>query len=471
MKFTLHPVVHMNKLKILFIIINLFHVFTVSRAQVVEIRKVDKSNRIDNRDYLQSKENCILFCSSIELQEIADSLTQRTNLQQNVILIQIIDLSSFIVHNTDLCNAILIKLPYELSPSITQRWIPIGWSINKVENSKSHIYAIQRSANGQCSKEEKILLFQEMFIKSLDLIEKSKNSYEYSLYSNQQLLKENSKNLTLIMSLTQRIDSLQNAFIEFNEREKSIDKNQNSIGLEWNNSLVGFNKSLNDFNLQKLNFNALSLTWKYSINSNFKIGLGYQYGETNFRTFTSYDSTSVSAQTNLGLNFTKSTIIRNLTENNSLSFNAILLNFGYIKNIGKHFSFDLSSTTNYCPKLILNTNVIDGFADYKGHFNGISETLTNISELGLESNVSLLNNEFQTTNSLIQFSVSPGIQYENERFFSRIGIGYSLLFFNQISNMQTNRSNKIGEFNSSLSTFGNFSAQTVTFSLSAGIKL
>lgn len=461
----------MNKLVTFFCVVFFLIETSDSFAQQIKSIIVSKDNKIDQRDYLQNQENCIYLCSINELNSFKETLESNIKSDQSIFLIQLNDISTFSIHNTDLVNAIVFKLPYELSSSIIQRWLPVGWSINKVENSTDFIYAVQRSANGQCSKEEKILLFQEMFLKSLDLIEKSKNSYEYTLYSNQQLSKENSKNYTLIVSLTRRIDSLQNAFIKFNESEKSIAKNQNPFSLEWNNSLIDFNKNIGDFNLQKLNFNALSLTWKYSINSNFKMGIGYQYGETNFRTFTSYDSTTVSAQSNLGLNFTKSTIIRNLTENNSLSFNSILLNFGYIKNIRKHITFDLSSTINYCPKLLLNTSVIDGFADYKGHFNGISETLTNISELGLESNVSLLNNEFQTTNSLIQFSVSPGIHYENERFFSRIGIGYSLLFFNQISNMQTNRSNEIGEFNSSLSTFGNFSAQTVTFSLSAGIKL
>jgi hypothetical protein len=461
----------MNKLVTFFCVVFFLIETSDSFAQQIKSIIVSKDNKIDQRDYLQNQENCIYLCSINELNSFKETLESNIKSDQSIFLIQLNDISTFSIHNTDLVNAIVFKLPYELSSSIIQRWLPVGWSINKVENSTDFIYAVQRSANGQCSKEEKILLFQEMFLKSLDLIEKSKNSYEYTLYSNQQLSKENSKNYTLIVSLTRRIDSLQNAFIKFNESEKSIAKNQNSFSLEWNSSLIDFNKNIGDFNLQKLNFNALSLTWKYSINSNFKMGIGYQYGETNFRTFTSYDSTSVSAQTNLGLNFTKSTIIRNLTENNSHSFNSILLNFGYIKNIRKHITFDLSSTINYCPKLLLKTSVIDGFADYKGHFNGISETLTNISELGLESNVSLFNKEFQTTNSLIQFSFSPGIQYENERFFSRIGVGYSLLFFNQISNMQTNRSNKIGEFNSSLSTFGNFSAQTVTFSLSAGIKL
>ena len=461
----------MNKLVTFFCVVFFLIETSDSFAQQIKSIIVSKDNKIDQRDYLQNQENCIYLCSINELNSFKETLESNLKSDQNIFLIQLNDISTFSIHNTDLVNAIVFKLPYELSSSIIQRWIPVGWSINKVENSTDFIYAVQRSANGQCSKEEKILLFQEMFLKSLDLIEKSKNSNEYTLYLNQQLSNENSKNYNLIVSLTQRIDSLQNAFIAFNESEKSIEKNQNSFGLEWNSSLIDFNKNIGDFNLHKLNFNALSLTWKYSINSNFKIGLGYQYGETNFRTFTSYDSTSVSAQTNLGLNFTKSTIIRNLTENNSLSFNSILLNFGYIKNISEHITLDLSSTINYCPKLLLNTSVIDGFADYKGHFNGISETLTNISELGLESNVSLFNKEFQTTNSLIQFSLSPGIQYENERFFSRIGVDYTLLFFNQISNMQTNRSNEIGEFNSSLSTFGNFSAQTVTFSLSAGIKL
>jgi hypothetical protein len=212
------------------------------------------------------------------------------------------------------------------------------------------------------------------------------------------------------------------------------------------------------------------MIWKYPINSNLRIGIGYQYGETNFRTRTNYDSTSFTTQTNLGLNLTKSTIIRNLTEDNSLSFNAILLNLGYVESIGEKLSFDLSTSLSYCPRLLVNTNVIDGFADYTGYFNGISETLTNVSDLGLESNVSLLNNEYQTTNSLIQFSLSPGIQYESEKFFSRMGVGYSLLFFNQISHTQNNRSNEKGEFNSSLSTFGDFSAQTLTFTISAGIK-
>ena len=86
-----------------------------------------------------------------------------------------------------------------------------------------------------------------MFLKSLDLIEKSKNSNEYTLYLNQQLSNENSKNYNLIVSLTQRIDSLQNAFIAFNESEKSIEKNQNSFGLEWNSSLIDFNKNIGDF--------------------------------------------------------------------------------------------------------------------------------------------------------------------------------------------------------------------------------
>lgn len=462
----------MNKLRTLFFVFVCWIQFSEIFAQQIKTITVTNDNRIDQRDFLHTQENCIFLCSINELTSFKQTLEKNLKSRPNVFLIQLKDLSFFYVHETDLVEAIVFKLPYELNQQLYQRAKPVGWSINPIENDSSYIYSVQRSANGQCSKEEKILLFQEMFLKCLDLIEKSRNTIEYSLYSNQQLLKENSKINTLLISLNQRIDSLQSAFIEFNEsdREKSIYKNQNSIGLDWNNSFISFNKSIGDFNLQRLNYNVLGLTWTYSINSNFKIGMGYQYGETNFRTETIYDSSSISTQTNLGLNFTKSTIIRNLTEDNSLSFNAILINLGYVKDIGDKFSFEMGTSVSYCPRMLINTHVIDGFADYTGYFNGISETLSNVSDLGLESNVSLLKSEYQTTNSLIQFSLSPGIQYESKRFFSRMGIGYSQLFFNQISNTQNNRSNEIGEFNSSLSTFGDFSAQTLTFTISAGIK-
>lgn len=473
MKSSLHHVAQMNKFGTLFLVVAFLIKFSDTFAQQIKTITITKDNKIDQRDYLQNQENCIFFCSINELNSFKETLDKELKSSLSIFLIQLSDISTFSVHNIDLVNAVLIKLPYELNQQLCQRIIPVGWSINKVDGNNGYIYSIQRSANGQCSKEEKILLFQEIFIKSVDLTEKSKNTNEYFLYSNQQLSNENIKNHDLIISLSQKIDSFQNILNEFNERSSnnSTNKNQNAIGLEWNKSILSFNKNIGDFNLQKLDYNSLSLNWEYSINSNFKIGIGYQYGESNFRTETNYDSTTTTTQTDLGLSYTKSTIIRNLTENNSLSFNAILLNFGFIKNIGDEFSIEMGTSVSYCPRLLVNTNVIDGFADYKGYFQGISETLSDVSDLGLESNLSLLNNKYQTTNSLIQFSLSPGIQYEGERFFSRIGVGYSLLFFNQVSNIQSNRSNEIGEFNSSLSTFGDFSAQTLTFTISAGIKL
>ena len=461
---------NVNSLVIL--ILFLFNVY-FSLAQKSNYIKVNDSNWAEEEFKIKKDQNIIIFTSSFNLKNFGDSISNYSpKISTAQIFLKLDVINKYELLGTSLGTSILIKLPYELTQQNINRFIPNDWEVRKISNeSNGFNYSLYRMGKDKCTEEKTFDLYKDVYIRCLNLIYQSEKTVEFANYNLNIVNNQIKKNIAFQDSTRFLIDSLTTMVNILYDRPDQVKELNNSIGLEWNNSLVGFNKSLNDFNLQKLNFNALSLTWKYSINSNFKIGLGYQYGETNFRTFTSYDSTSVSAQTNLGLNFTKSTIIRNLTENNSLSFNAILLNFGYIKNIGKHFSFDLSSTTNYCPKLILNTNVIDGFADYKGHFNGISETLTNISELGLESNVSLLNNEFQTTNSLIQFSVSPGIQYENERFFSRIGIGYSLLFFNQISNMQTNRSNKIGEFNSSLSTFGNFSAQTVTFSLSAGIKL
>lgn len=461
---------NVNSLVIL--ILFLFNVF-FSLAQKSNYIKVNDSNWAEEEFKIKKDQNIIIFTSSFNLKNYADSISNYSpKISTEQIFLKLDVINKYELLGISLGTSILIKLPYELTQQNINRFIPNDWEVRKISNeSNGFNYCLYRMGKDKCTEEKTFDLYKDVYTRCLNLIYQSEKTVEFANYNLNVVSNQIKKNIAFQDSVRLIIDSLTTMVNILYDRPDQVKVSNNTIGLEWNNSLIDFNKNIGDFNLQKLNFNALSLTWKYSINSNFKIGLGYQYGETNFRTFTSYDSTSVSAQTNLGLNFTKSTIIRNLTENNSLSFNAILLNFGYIKNIGKHFSFDLSSTTNYCPKLILNTNVIDGFADYKGHFNGISETLTNISELGLESNVSLLNNEFQTTNSLIQFSVSPGIQYENERFFSRIGIGYSLLFFNQISNMQTNRSNKIGEFNSSLSTFGNFSAQTVTFSLSAGIKL
>ena len=214
----------MNKLITFFCVVFFLIETSDSFAQQIKSIIVSKDNKIDQRDYLQNQENCIYLCSINELNSFKETLESNLKSDQNIFLIQLNDISTFSIHNTDLVNAIVFKLPYELSSSIIQRWIPVGWSINKVENSTDFIYAVQRSANGQCSKEEKILLFQEMFLKSLDLIEKSKNSNEYTLYLNQQLSNENSKNYNLIVSLTQRIDSLQNAFIAFNESEKSIEK-------------------------------------------------------------------------------------------------------------------------------------------------------------------------------------------------------------------------------------------------------
>lgn len=435
---------------------------------------ITKDNKIDQRDYFQNQGNCIFLCSINDLSTFKQTLEKNLKNGPNIFLIQLKDLSSFEVHDIDLVGAIVFKLPYELNAQLSNRTMPSDWSIIRQDkNESSYIYVVKRSANGQCSKEEKILLFQEMFLKCLDMIEKSQNSLEFNNYKLNILNDQFKKSNQFQDSLNERVDSLENALNDFKQTELLFHEKQNSFHIEWNYSLIGFNKNIGDFKLQKLNYSAISLSWNYSIDSNLKIGIGYQYGESNFRTETSYDSTAITTQTNLGLSYSKSTIIRNLTENNSISFNAILLNFSYFKNFSKNknFSFDLSSSTSYSPRFVLYTNVIDGFADYKGHFNGISETITNISELGLESNVSLLNNKFQTTNSLIQFSLNPGIQYENERFFSRIGVGYSLLFFNQVSNIQSNRSNEIGEFNSSISTFGDFSAQTLTFTISAGIKL
>ncbi len=461
---------NVNSLVIL--ILFLFNVF-FSLAQKSNYIKVNDSNWAEEEFKIKKDQNIIIFTSSFNLKNFADSISNYSpKISTEQIFLKLDVINKYELLGISLGTSILIKLPYELTQQNINRFIPNDWEVRKISNeSNGFNYCLYRMGKDKCTEEKTFDLYKDVYTRCLNLIYQSEKTVEFANYNLNVVNNQIKKNIVFQDSMRLIIDSLTTMVNILYDRPDQVKVSNNTIGLEWNNSLIDFNKNIGDFNLQKLNFNALSLTWKYSINSNFKIGLGYQYGETNFSTFTSYDSTSVSAQTNLGLNFTKSTIIRNLTENNSISFNSILLNFGYIKNISKHITLDLSSTINYCPKLLLNTSVIDGFADYKGHFNGISETLTNISELGLESNVSLFNKEFQTTNSLIQFSLSPGIQYENERFFSRIGVGYTLLFFNQISNMQTNRSNEIGEFNSSLSTFGNFSAQTLTFSLSAGIKL
>ena len=187
----------MNKLITFFCVVFFLIETSDSFAQQIKSIIVSKDNKIDQRDYLQNQENCIYLCSINELNSFKETLESNLKSDQNIFLIQLNDISTFSIHNTDLVNAIVFKLPYELSSSIIQRWIPVGWSINKVENSTDFIYAVQRSANGQCSKEEKILLFQEMFLKSLDLIEKSKNSNEYTLYLNQQLSTFNEQLSTL----------------------------------------------------------------------------------------------------------------------------------------------------------------------------------------------------------------------------------------------------------------------------------
>ena len=460
----------MNKLRKLFFIVFFLIQCSDIYAQQIQTITVTKDNKIDQRDYLQNQENCIFLCSINDLSSFKQKLEKDLKNGPNIFLIQLKDLSSFEVHEIDLVGAIVFKLPYELNEQLSNKTKPADWSIIRGKNDSSYMYLVQRSAIGQCSKEEKILLFQDMFLKCLDLIEKSKNSLEFANYKlnilNDQIIKNNQFQDTL----NERVDSLENALNDFKQSELLFHKEQNYVGSEWNNSIASINKSIGSLNLQKINYSAVSMTWRHHIDSNFEIGIGYQYGKVNFRTFTNYDSTSISIQSNLGLNITKSTIIRNLTENNSLSFNAILLNFGYVKDLRKKLTFDLSTSASYCPRLFVNTNVIDGFADYKGFFDGVNETLTNVADLGLQSNVSLLTNEYQTTNSLVQFSLCSGIQYSSDRIYSRLGVGYFLLFLKQNSNAQNSRSNALGEFNSSISTLGNFSLQSITLSLTAGIK-
>jgi hypothetical protein len=456
-------------------ILILFHFsFQFSFAQNINYIKIGDSNWAEEELNLEKENNCIIFSSTFNLKYFADSTyNSSSKISTKQIFIKPDVINKRVILSIGLGTTILMKLPYELSQQNINRFIPNDWEVRKISNDANIFnYCLYRMGKDKCTEEKTFDLYKDVYVRCLNLLYQSEKSLEYANYNLKLVNNKINKNTQWQDSLHHMLDSLRAIVIELTDKPDQDENNkQHSLGLEWNNSFISFNKSIGDFNLQKLNYNCLSLTWKYSINSNFRIGLGYQYGETNFRTFTSYDSTSISTETNLGLNFTKSTIIRNLHENNSLSFNAILLNFGYVNNIGKNLSFDLSISTSYCPRLLVNTSVIDGLADYRGHFNGISETLTNISEMGLESNVSLLNNEFQTTNSLIQFSLSPGIKYESKRFFSRIGLGYSLLLFNQVLNTQTNRSNEIGEFNSSLSTFGDFSAQSLTFTISAGIKL
>lgn len=453
--------------------LSIFNVY-ISFAQNADYIKVNDSNWAEEEFKIKKDKNCIIFASSFDLKNFADSINNYSpKISTEKIFLKLDVIYKYELLGISLGTSILIKLPYELTQQNINRFIPNDWEVRKISNDINGFnYCLFRMGKDKCTEEKTFDLFKDVYIRCLNLISQSEKTVEFANYNLNILQNQIKKNVEFQDSVRILIDSLTSVVSGFSVRPNQDENTKpHTLGFEWNKSLISFNKIIGDFNLHKLDYNSLSLNWNYSINSNFKIGIGYQYGESNFRTETSYDSTATTTQTDLGLSYTKSTIIRNLTENNSLSFNAILLNFGFFKNIGENLSIDMSSTTSYCPKLILNTRVINGYADYKGQFNGISETLTNISELGLKSNVSLLNNEFQTINSLIQFSISPGIQFENERFYSRIGVGYSLMFFNQVSKIQTNRSNEIGEFNSSLSTIGDFSAQTLTFTISAGIKL
>jgi hypothetical protein len=454
------------------LILFLFNVY-FSFAQKANYIKINDSNWAEEEFKIKKDNNCIIFTSSFNLKNFADSIHNNSpKISTEQIFLKLDVIYKYELLGISLGTSILIKLPYELTQQNINRFIPNDWEIRKISNdSNGFNYCLFRMGKDKCTEEKTFDLYKDVYIRCLNLINQSEKTVEYANYNLNVVNSQIEKNNEFQDSIRVLIDSLTTMVSNLSDRPYQDENTEpNSLGLELNNSFTGFNKSLSNFNLQKLNYTSISMIWKYPINSNLRIGIGYQYGETNFRTRTIYDSTSFTTQTNLGLNLTKSTIIRNLTEDNTLSFNAILLNLGYVESIGEKLSFDLSTSLSYCPRLLVNTNVIDGFADYSGYFNGISETLSNVSDLGLESNVSLLNNEYQTTNSLIQFSLSPGIQYESEKFFSRMGVGYSLLFFNQISHTQNNRSNEKGEFNSSLSTLGDFSAQTLTFTISAGIK-
>jgi len=402
-----------------------------SFAQNTNYIEIGQSNWAEEEFKIRKENNCIIFSSSFNLKYFADSthnVSPKISTKQIFIKPDVIN--KRVILGVSLGTTILIKLPYELSQQNINKFIPNDWEVRKISNdSNGFNYCLYRMGKDKCTEEKTFDLFKDVYIRCLNLISQSEKTVEFANYNLNILQNQIKKNVEFQDSIRILIDSLTSVVSGFSVRPNQDENTKpHTLGFEWNKSLISFNKNIGDFNLQKLDYNALSLSWKYSINSNIKIGIGYQYGESNFRTETSYDSTATT-------------------------------------------SIEMGTSVSYCPRLLVNTNVIDGFADYKGYFQGISETLSDVSDLGLESNLSLLNNKYQTTNSLIQFSLSPGIQYEGERFFSRIGVGYSLLFFNQVSNIQSNRSNEIGEFNSSLSTFGDFSAQTLTFTISAGIKL
>jgi hypothetical protein len=444
---------------------------SVSFAQNFEIKEVTKINREDVKNEFEARNNYILFCSIYNITDFIDSTKNKVSLNQKQVFIKLKDLSIFEIYEIDVTNAILIKLPYELNQQLIQKTLPLGWTSKKTSNENDFIYSIQRATSGQCSKEEKLTLFKDTYLKCLELILKSEKSTEYLTYKSKELIQVNDLSNKKLDLLNIRIDSLEELITEQHQTANLKNNSKNILCIDYSNSIHGWGKIKNNYLLEKINVSSIGINWLFLASEKIYIGFGLSHFKYQFNSSFKYDSVNYSSQTDIGIPYVKSIITRDLSEVNSFNGNSILINFRFSNNLNKNIHVDMNMNLSYSPKFNITSKVSSGTTDYVGYLTTINEPLSNLSDLGLKSGVSMVNLEDQNYYSSFGMIMQPTIGYETQIFYSRIGFSFSLMQYRQISNMELSTTSRIGDYHSSISQIGNFNLNTLNLSLTVGIRL
>ena len=470
MKCFSHPVVQIRALhKCLICFTLLYQSFSFSQNSV--IKEVTKINKVDIQTECENNNNCVISCFDQDSSNVIDSDYNGFSINQTQIFIKLSQLSNFNVHNKDIIDAILIKLPYELNRQLILKTLPSLWTYDLIPIDTNFIYFIQRNLSNKCTKEERLTQFKNAYLKCLELIQNSEKSTEYLTYKSKELLKVNEDINNELRILKTRLDTFDLLMANMIENQNIKFKPKNILNIEFEHSIYGFRSSENNILIDNINLSSIGIKWLFLAKDKLKIGFVISHHKNQFNTFREYDSIFFSSQTNMGIPFVKSIITRDLLEVNKYTSNSVLLNFGYVAKIKDDFSFDMNMNLSYSPKFNITSMVSKGTVDYLGYISTVNEPLSNLSDLGLKSNVNMVNLEDQTYFSSFCFTLQPSIGYEWERFYSRFGFSFSHLKFWQRSSLETATTTSLGDYHSSISQISNFKLNTLNLSLTVGIRL
>ena len=115
-----------------------------------------KINKVDIQTECENNNNCVISCFDQDSSNVIDSDYNGFSINQTQIFIKLSQLSNFNVHNKDIIDAILIKLPYELNRQLILKTLPSLWTYDLIPIDTNFIYFIQRNLSNKCTKEERL---------------------------------------------------------------------------------------------------------------------------------------------------------------------------------------------------------------------------------------------------------------------------------------------------------------------------